>query len=123
MKLLKSIVLAIALLTIALPTTVGSGVLGHFYTWVHALPVSNTSVDSTFTYRWESVTVYADTVELMLRIGAPDTASWSSREWLYIPKGGVLYFGPTNKLRRLEYKTVTGTGMLYMFGTKKRSMY
>jgi len=93
------------------------------YLWITTFPISGTPVDSTFSTRWESALIYSDTVTVLLRIGNPDTTSWSNRPWLYLDKGSALELGPSVPLIRLEVKTVAGTGNLYIVGYKRRSQF
>ena len=94
-----------------------------YYLWTHKISVSTTEQDSFFTVKWVDVTVYADSVDLMLTIGASDTADWDSREELFLPKGASIYFGPKPQIRRLAFKSVTGSGNIFFTGRKKSKQY
>ncbi len=97
--------------------------LGSHYFWANSYTVSGTSIDQYFSDPWEYCSIYADTVDVLLRIGAPDTTSWSSRTWIYLPSGSTIEFSPFIKLRRIEAKTVSGTGTLYIVGFKRKPQF
>jgi hypothetical protein len=97
--------------------------LGNRYFWTDTLTVSGTSRDTTFAVEWEEVCIYADTVDLLIRIGAPDVGSWNSRLWFKLLSGHSLAVGPVPKVKRIEVKTVTGTGTCYLLGYKKSRQY
>jgi len=96
-----------------------AGLLDQRYFWCDSIAVSGTHQDSAFAVEWDFVTIYADSVGLWLRAGAPDVTNWSSRDAFYLPAGMNVSFGPANKLNRLEFWTVSGTGHVYLIGYKK----
>lgn len=102
---------------------VGAQSLGSRYLWTDKVSVSAVAVDSTFQTRWEFVTIYSDTLDLWLKIGAPDTSGWSQRDFIKLGAGTSLSFEAPMYLKRLEFKTVTGSGYIYMIGGKKVVQY
>lgn len=117
----RLVLLSILLLTfLVLPS---QAQIGSFYIWTDSLGVTTTAIDSIFTIEWQSVTIWADTCDMQLKLGAPDTTGWSSRKFMTISAGGSIYIGPATKLKRLEYKCKSGAGTLYMTGYKKRRQY
>ena len=119
---LRLLVLAIVGL-VAYSTQGGAQVLGNMYLWQDSVKTTTVAKDSFFTYRWESVTIYTDTIDIWYRAGAPDTASWSSRDWMKLETGSSLYFGPSTKLRRFEWKARTGVGFIFFVGNKRRAQF
>lgn len=99
------------------------GQIGQRYLWADSMSVSTIAADSTFGQRWETVTMWTDTVAIYFRAGAPDVTSWSSRDWIYLPVGSSITFGAATPLVRLEVKTVSGTGKLFMIGNKTKRQY
>ena len=115
--------LFIALLFVMFVGTVSAQTLGSRYLWTHKLAATTSAVDSTFNVRWEFVTVYSDTLDLWLKIGAPDTSGWSSRSWIKLEGGTSLFFERPIYLKRMEWKTVSGSGYLYLIGGKKQKQF
>jgi hypothetical protein len=95
------------------------GQLGNRYFVYDTLAVTVTAVDTTWSTEWEVATIYADTVALYIKVGAPDVGGWSERPWIYLPAGLALSIGPTPKLKRLSVKTFSGSGVCYIIGYKK----
>ena len=104
-------------------STIGYGQLGNRYFWSKDLAITTTEVDTTFDTSWEVCTIMSDTLDIWLKIGAPDVGSWSSREWFKLEAGMALTIGPTPKLKRMAVKTVNGTGFVYLIGYKKSRQY
>lgn len=100
-----------------------SAIYGTNYLWVDSLSLSTSAVDSHFAVLWQDVSLWADGCDLRIRVGSPDTTSWSSRKWSHVIDGQVVSFGPATKLKRLEYKAATGTGTLILMGYKKSAQY
>lgn len=96
---------------------------GTNYFWSDITLTTTTSIDSFFVTRWENITVYGDTSDFLLRIGAPDTTGWSSRPFIKIKAGTSLSFGPATKLKRLEWKTVSGSDVFTMVGYKRTPQF
>lgn len=87
------------------------------------LSVTTTKADTTFTGddRWETVSIWFDSCSAYIQVGSPgDTASISTRDSILVPEKTVISFGPGAKLRRIRYWATSGTGMLYMIGTKTK---
>ena len=114
----------IALTMLLTLTSLANGqVLGSHYFWANKVYVTSTPVDSTFKQPWEYCSVYADTIDVYIKVGAPDTSKWNSREWIYLSKGSSIEFSPFVRLRRLAVKAATGTGNVYIIGFKKKPQY
>lgn len=97
-----------------------SQTLGTNYAWQDSATVNVTGRDSTFARIWEDVDIKCHGGDGWIRWGAPDTSSWSSRKWYRLAAGEHINFGPGTKLRRLQFKAVTGTTTFYFAGHKKR---
>jgi len=93
------------------------------YLWADSLQISATGRDSLFATPWEQVVIYVDGGSAYVRFGAPDTTSWSSRNFILLQQGQVVEFGPGTKLKRLQYKMSSGTGTIYFLGSKKRAQF
>lgn len=101
-----------------------SAQFGVNYYWGDAIAITTASIDSAFAVRWEQATIYAD-VDLLIRAAAPptDTTSWSSRDFVSIPAGTSITFGPATPLGRLEFKASTTSGTMYMAGYKRSAQF
>lgn len=85
------------------------------------IPVTTAKSDTTFTGsdRWETVSIWFDSCDAYIQVGSPgDTSSISTRDSILVPERTVVSFGVEAKLRRLRYWSASGTGVLYMIGTK-----
>ena len=96
---------------------------GTNYAWADSIAISTTAVDSHFTTSWYQVTIWSPDADIEIRIGTPDTTSWSSRKWLELAQGQTLSFGNATKLTRMECRTASGTGTLAMAGYKTVAQY
>ena len=112
-----------ASLVILLFSSMAFSQLGNRYFHTDTLNISTSARDTTWTTSWEVATIYADTVNVMLTIGAPDVGEWASRLPMYLETGMSLTIGPTPKLKRLKVSTTTGVGVLYIVGYKKARQY
>lgn len=102
------------------PTAAAAQSIVPNYAWADSITVGTSSTDSLFINRWEQVALkFEGTSTGYIRFGAPDTTSWSSRDWYQLTAGEVLVFGPATKLVRAEWKTSTGTMTVYMAGYKR----
>lgn len=89
------------------------------YLWADSIQgLGTTSVDSIYDTPWQQVVFKADTGAVFIRIGAPDTANWSSRDFYKIGAGESLSFGPATKVKRAEFKSFAGTVDFYTIGYK-----
>jgi hypothetical protein len=93
------------------------------YLWADSLGLSSTGRDSLFATPWEEVSIFVSGGSAYVKYGAPDTTSWSSRNFILLIEGQVITFGPGTKLKRLKYKMASGTGTIYFIGTKKRAQF
>ena len=85
--------------------------------------VTTTERDTTWTDLWEQVTIHTNHVDVWLKIGAPDYGDWSSRNWLRLDARKPLVIGPSPRLKKLAFKSVQGTGVIYLTGYKKERQY
>ena len=104
------------------PTT-AKAQLGSRYLHTDSLAVSTNPVDTTWTTPWEQVTILCDSVDVLMKMGAPDVGSWSSRVWMRINNGIAITIGPSPRLKKVEVKTITGTGHVYFIGYKKERQF
>ena len=100
-------------------------VLSQTSTWIDSLAVTTTEVDTTFSPRWNGCCLWFDNCTGLVRFGTTttDTVSWSSKKWFKLEENQVMRFMineyyNANHLWRLEYKAVSGTGILYIVGYK-----
>lgn len=115
--------LLLAFLLLFLFSSMVLGQLGNRYFYSDTLNITTAERDTTWDTSWEVATIYSDTLDLWLKVGAPDVGSWSSRNWFKLEAGLTLTMGPTPKLKRLSVKTVNGTGVLYIIGYKKTRQF
>ncbi|KKN01524.1 hypothetical protein LCGC14_1126920 [marine sediment metagenome] len=93
--------------------------LGNRYFHADTLNATTAERDCTWTDVWQVVVIYADTVDLWVKIGAPDVGNWASRNWILLEEGNNLSIGPSPNLKKLAWKTDSGTGVVYVLGYKK----
>ena len=101
------------------PKAAATGGFVDNYIWSDSLDdVSTTAIDSFYTTRWEQCSIKSVGGPMYVKVGAPDTAGWTSRDWYYIDKGEVVVFGSATRLKRLSVKAVSGTVDFYQIGYK-----
>jgi len=93
--------------------------IGQFYTHQDTLHLSSTPVDTLFSVKYQEALIWSYDAAMLFRIGAPDTNSWSSRVPLKLNAGTFFRVGPATPLQRLEVWTTSGTGTVYILGSKK----
>lgn len=121
--MLNNLIKGAILLLFLLLSSVEAQPVGQRYYWADSLNITTTSTDTTFTYEWESVTMWSDTVDTWVKIGAPDVGSWASRRWIFLPAGLTITIGPRPQLKRLGVKTKNGKGVFNLIGYKTRKQY
>lgn len=92
--------------------------LGNRYFHADTLNATTAARDCTWSDVWQVVVIYADTVDLWVKIGAPDVGNWASRNWILLEEGNNLSIGPSPNLKKLTWKTDAGTGVVYVLGYK-----
>ena len=97
--------------------------LGNRYFQADTLNITTVAVTETWTDVWEQVVLFADTVDVYIKIGAPDVGDWASRHWIFLPEGRTISIGPVPKLKKIEVKTGGGTGVFYIIGYKKEEQF
>ncbi len=97
--------------------------LGDRFFWQEKIAITTVETDCTWTDSWEVATIMSDTLDVWLRLGAPDVGSWSSREFFRLEAGMALTVGPTPALNRMSVKAVNGSGYIYVIGYKKLRQY
>ena len=93
------------------------------YAWTDTLNINTVGTDTTWDDAWVTATIYCDTTDILLRVGAPDVGSWTSRNWIRLNTGMAYSIGPSPGLKRMHAKTINGTAVLYIIGTKKVRQY
>lgn len=88
------------------------------YIWAHVLDATTTAVDCTFTTSWNQISVVADSARILMKVGANDTNNWASRPWIFVAPNTTIEFGPATKVKKITYKTETGTGKVAFLGLK-----
>ncbi len=99
--------------------------------WTDTLHVTTTAVDTAFsTERWESCTLFFSGCTGLIKyaFSTADTTGWAAdslgKKWLRLAEGQVFTI-TTNKelripgLKFLAYKAESGSGTLYITGTKR----
>lgn len=119
---LNSIIFSL-LITLALVQLSQAQTLASRYYWQESFNVSTVVVDSTFDTAFESCIIYSDTLDLDIKIGAPDTSNVSSQSYLRLNAGRTLSLETPLKLKRIYVKTVVGSGKVYIAGIKKVSQF
>jgi hypothetical protein len=98
-------------------------VQAQYYTWQQSDTVTVTAVDSTFAYRWEQCQFWFSGCDGYVRIGAPDTTSWSSRTWTKVADGQIITIDYRTPFVKQSFKSVSGAGRLYRVGIKRRAQW
>ena len=103
-----------------------SGVSAQQYAWTDSLAASTTSVDTTFSPRWNGCTLWFTGSAGLVKFAtsSSDTAGWSDKTWTELAQGQTLGFWQVPyyqcMLYRLEYKSVSATGAVHIVGVKVR---
>jgi hypothetical protein len=97
--------------------------LGDRYFHSDSIAITTVEVDTSWDTSWEVATIMSDTLDLWLKLGAPDVGSWASRNWFKLEAGMALTIGPTPKLKRMSVKCTNGSGYVYVIGYKKARQY
>lgn len=124
-----SLVCLVLMLVLVLlcPSDGSCQILGNSYTWQDTIVISGTAIDSLYTVKWESISMWADSVDWYIIVGASargvDTTSWSSRIPTLINAGDIFVIDDGKKLRRAKFWTRSGTGTMNVLGEKKTSQY
>ena len=91
--------------------------------WTDSVAVSTVAKDSAFAVRWEAVTIKFVGCAGWIKVGTPDTSSWSSRDWFYCDSDEPISFGVRTPLKRMEFKAASGSGHIYFIGEKKSARF
>lgn len=97
--------------------------LGTRYFHGDTMNINTVGIDTVWASAWEYVTIFTPTIDCWYKVGAPDTSSWASRFWMWLPQNGAIAIGPSPKLKRLQIKSNSGTGVIYLIGYKKAAQY
>ena len=97
--------------------------LGSRYFWCDTIGISTTHVDTIFSDDWELATIFSDTLDVWLKVGAPDYSGWVDRNPFKLEAGMSLTIGPTPKLKRLEAWVDDSSGFLYIIGYKTERQF
>jgi len=100
-----------------------SCVQAQYYVWTQTDTVTTAAVDSTWTVRWEQCTFYFYGCDGYIKIGAPDTTSWSSRTWTRVPEYVTISVDYRTPFKKLSYKSVSGAGRIYWVGIKRSTQF
>lgn len=122
MKKMYSFVFSL-LITLAISNLLEAQTLGNRYYWQENFSVSTAVLDTTFTDAYESCVIYSDTLDLDIKVGAPDTSNVTSQGYLRLNAGRSLVFESPLRLKRVYVKTVNGSGKMYIVGIKKTSQF
>jgi len=106
-----------------IPAILQAQSLGDRYFWCDTLNLSTSVVDTTWDDYWELATIYTDSLDCKVKIGAPDYGSWTNRHYTYLPAGLSLTIGPSPRLKRLAAVLNNGTCTLYIIGYKAVRQY
>ena len=120
------------LLIVALMLVVSVGVQGQIrYAVSDSIAVSVTAIDSTFSQRWETVNIkfVGCSGWVKFAMSASDTTGFKTgagtapQQWTFLQAGEVLYLERNASLGipglyRLRAKAASGTGVMYLIGTK-----
>jgi hypothetical protein len=104
------------------PGTASSQVLGVNYSWSDSITVNVIGRDSLFATVWESVNIWFRGGEGYIKYAlntAGDTTGWNSKRWVRLADNQIISFDAGTKLRRLQFKSATGTAVIYFVGYKK----
>ena len=97
--------------------------LGSRYYWQERFSITTAVTDTTFTDAYESCTIFSDTLDVDIKMGAPDTSNVTSQPYMRLQAGRSIELQAPLKLKRVYVKTINGTGYLYIVGIKKVSQF
>lgn len=88
-----------------------------------SLALTTAAADSTFTYPWESLTIWTVGCDAYYKIEINRQDELDDDPWFRIDEGSFITITKNQALGisgvyRLRVKTVTGTGAMFLFGTK-----
>ena len=88
-----------------------------------SLALTTSEIDSTFTYPWESVTIWAVGCDALIKIEINKQDDFTDDSFVRIDDGSFITITKNRELGisgvyRVMTKAVSGTGILYMIGTK-----
>ena len=109
----------ICMLILALTCIASAQLLSTRYYWSDSIKVTTVAVDCTFTEKWDYVTFWPDSCNILYVAGAPDTSGFTQREPQYLYDGQVKSFGPATPLKRLKLWAASDSGTIWMEGYKR----
>ena len=89
-----------------------------------SLAITTTAIDSTFTYPWESVVLWTSGCNALYKIEINAVDDITGEPYFRLDAGSFVAIKKDQQLGisglyRLRIKAVSGTGTVYLFGTKK----
>lgn len=114
------ILMTLVLLTLSLviPSDSSAQILGTKHFWSDSIKVTTTAIDCTFTQRWEYLEFWADSCDIRVKIGAPDTIGFTNRKSVKIEEHVVSKLGPATPVKRMLIKAAVDSGTIYFWGYK-----
>ena len=113
----------LTLFLVVMFSSMATAQLGNRYFHTDTITVTTSVYTITYDESWEEATIWADTVDVMLRMGAPDVGGWTSRDYIRLAQGMAFSIGPTPKLKKLSVYAISGSGVVYVAGYKKTRQY
>jgi hypothetical protein len=109
----------VVLVLVLLAGSVSGQTLGTKYTWVDSLAVTTTKADTILPYSYEQCSLWLTGCSGKVKLGGvSDTTEFASRYWLPLDTGQILTTGPADRLKRLWFKSTSGSGTLWIIGYK-----
>ena len=95
------------------------------YSWTDTVAVNTVGFDSTFTVKWEEVSIWFKDCNGWVRYSTSltDTASWANRDFIFLLEGTVIRFTDSERLSRIQVKAASGSGVCQFSGLKKVRRY
>ena len=88
------------------------------YVWADTIAVTQTVIDSLFNQAWIDTRFWFYNIDGWVKIGAPDTTNWASRDWIPLASNQIVNVSKSSKLRRLAFKA-NGSGTFVIVGIKR----
>lgn len=96
------------------------------YAWSDSIAVTATAKDSAFVVNWETAHLWFRGCTGLIRFAmtSADTTGWDDKQWIILDPNTIFSITKHKDLGvagldRLEFKAASGTGALFIVGTKR----
>lgn len=117
---MRRLILFLFLTTLSFAHNADAQLLSTRYYWSDSLHVTTTTIDCTFTERWDYVSFWADSCDIYYKAAAPDTNGITTRPRQLLYEGQVKSFGPATPLKRIIIYASSDSGTVWIEGYKRK---